>query len=180
LKRLGRAKSFSQEMRFTYRLPLDKFFLLDWMTADAKYNNQFNYQAVSLNILDEFNIPFGNTISNGKDRGLRGKIDFVKLYNKAKYLRFANSPNPVKKRFTRNPGDEEDVEVSSSNVAKTFTRLLMSVRGIDYDYSHSSFLWVISRKRIRSWFWLRDGQTRSVFSNKSRRKRLVISYNSSN
>lgn len=135
LKRLGRAKNFSQEMRFTYRLPLDKFFLLDWMTADAKYNNQFNYQAVSLNILDEFNIPFGNTIRNGRDRGVRGKIDFVKLYNKAKYLRFANSPNPVKKRFTRNPGDDENIEVSTSNLAKTFTRLLMSVRGIDYDYS---------------------------------------------
>lgn len=131
----GRAKNFTQEMRFTYRLPLDKFFLLDWMTADAKYNNQFNYQAVSLNILDEFNIPFGNTIRNGRDRGVRGKIDFVKLYNKAKYLRFANSPNPVKKRFTRNPGDDENIEVSTSNLAKTFTRLLMSVRGIDYDYS---------------------------------------------
>lgn len=135
LRRLGRAKNFNQEMRLTYRLPLDKFFLLDWITADAKYNNQFNYQAVSLNILDEFNIPFGNTIRNGRDRGVRGKIDFVKLYNKAKYLRFANSPNPVKKRFTRNPGDDENIEVSTSNLAKTFTRLLLSVRGIDYDYS---------------------------------------------
>ncbi|CAH0995259.1 hypothetical protein EMA8858_01379 [Emticicia aquatica] len=135
LKKLGRAKNFNQEMRFTYRLPLDKFFLLDWMTADAKYNNTFNYQAVSFNILDEFNIPFGNTIRNGRDRGVRGKIDFVKLYNKAKYLRFANSPNPVKKRFTRNPGDDENIETSTSNVAKAFTRLLMSVRGIDYDYS---------------------------------------------
>ncbi|WP_229235489.1 MULTISPECIES: cell surface protein SprA [Emticicia] len=135
LRRLGRAKNFSQEMRFTYRLPLDKFFLLDWITADAKYNNQFNYQAVSLNILDEFNIPFGNTIRNGRDRGVRGKVDFVKLYNKAKYLRFANSPTPPKKRFTRNPGDDENIEVQSSNLAKSFTRLLMTVRGIDYDYS---------------------------------------------
>lgn len=135
LKRLGRAKNFSQEIRLTYRLPLDKFFLLDWMTADAKYNNQFNYQAVSFNIMDENNELFGNTIRNGRDRGVRGKIDFVKLYNKAKYLRFANSPNPVKKRFTRNPGDDENIEVSTSNLAKTFTRLLMSVRGIDYDYS---------------------------------------------
>lgn len=131
----GRAKNFTQEMRFTYRLPLDKFFLLDWMTADAKYNNRFTYQAVSLNIMDEDSAFFGNTIQNGRDRGVRGKIDFVKLYNKAKYLRFANSPNPVKKRFTRNPGDDENIEVSTSNLAKTFTRLLMSVRGIDYDYS---------------------------------------------
>ncbi len=135
LFRFGRAKNFSQEMRVTYRLPLDKFFLLDWMTADAKYNSNFNYQAAAFNIKDEFDIPFGNTIRNGRDRGVRGKIDFVKLYNKAKYLRFANSPNQERKRYTRNPSDDEEVEIVSSNLAKAFTRLLMSVRGIDYDYS---------------------------------------------
>jgi cell surface protein SprA len=132
---LGRAKNYYQELRFTYRLPLDKFFLLDWVTADAKYNNNFGYQAVALNIMDEDSIPFGNTIRNGRDRGIRGKIDFVKLYNKVKYLKFANSPNPERKRFTRNPGDDENIEIPPSNVAKAFTRLLMAVRGIDYDYS---------------------------------------------
>jgi len=131
----GRAKNFYQEMRFTYRLPLDKFFLLDWMTADAKYNNNFGYQAMALNIMDEDSIRFGNTIRNGRDRGIRGKIDFVKLYNKVKYLKFANSPTPKSKRFTRNPGNDEDIEVAPNNVAKAFTRLLMAVRGIDYDYS---------------------------------------------
>ncbi|WP_435355312.1 cell surface protein SprA [Emticicia sp. SJ17W-69] len=135
LKRFGRAKNFSQEIRATYRLPLDKFFLLDWMTADAKYNANFNYQAAAYNIKDENDVLFGNTIRNGRERGVRGKIDFVKLYNKAKYLRFANSPNPERKRFTRNPSDEEVIEVLPSNLAKAFTRLLMSVRGIDYDYS---------------------------------------------
>lgn len=131
----GRAKNFYQEMRFTYRLPLDKFFLLDWMTADAKYNNNFGYQAMALNITDEESIRFGNTIRNGRERGIRGKIDFVKLYNKVKYLKFANSPTPKTKRFTRNPGNDEDIEVAPNNVAKAFTRLLMAVRGIDYDYS---------------------------------------------
>ena len=135
LVRFGRAKNFSQDMRVTYRLPLDKFFLLDWMTADAKYNANFNYQAAAYNIKDELDVPFGNTVRNGRERGVRGKIDFVKLYNKAKYLRFANSPNPERKRFTRNPSDDEIIEVLPSNFAKAFTRLLLSVRGIDYDYS---------------------------------------------
>jgi len=135
IKSLGRAKNFTQDMRFTYRLPLDKFFLLDWMTADAKYNNNFSYQAVALNMTDEFNIAFGNTIKNGRDYGVRGKVDFVRLYNKVKFLRFANTPTPPKKRFTRNPGDDEEVELPQSNVTKNITRLLMTVRGIDYDYS---------------------------------------------
>ncbi|WP_337040941.1 T9SS outer membrane translocon Sov/SprA [Emticicia sp. 17c] len=133
--RLGRAKNFNQDMRFTYRLPLDKFFLLDWVTADAKYNNNFNFQAASYNIKDEFGVAFGNTIRNGREWGVRGKVDFVKLYNKVKYLRFANNPTPKQKRFTRNPGDDEEIELPPSNVAKSFTRLLMAVRGIDYDYS---------------------------------------------
>ncbi|PLK43825.1 cell surface protein SprA [Emticicia sp. TH156] len=131
----GRAKNFNQEMRFTYRLPLDKFFLLDWVTGDFKYNNNFNYQAMALNLADANGKAFGNTIRNGRETGIRGKIDFVKLYNKVKYLRFANSPNQERKRFTRTPGDDENLEVAPSNVAKSFTRLLMAVRGIDYDYS---------------------------------------------
>lgn len=135
IRNLGRAKNFYQEMRLTYRLPLDKFFLLDWVTADAKFNNNFGYQAVALNIMDENNEAFGNTIRNGRERGVRGKIDFVKLYNKVKYLKFANSPNPERKRFTRNPGDDENIDIPPSNVGKAFTRLLMAVRGIDYDYS---------------------------------------------
>lgn len=135
IRRLGRAKNFDQRLTTTYRLPLDRFFILDWMQADAKYNTQFNFQAASYDIRDENDQLFGNLIRNGREYGLQGRIDLVKLYNKFKYLRSANAPKTQQKRFTRSPADDEEIEIPKSDVTKTVTRLLMAVRGINFDYS---------------------------------------------
>ena len=71
LRNFGRAKNFSQDMRLTYRVPLDKMPILDWISADAKYGTSFNYQAMAYNLNDDDtgnnngNL-FGNTIRNGR------------------------------------------------------------------------------------------------------------------
>ncbi|MFN3588162.1 MAG: cell surface protein SprA, partial [Spirosomataceae bacterium] len=49
----------------------------------------------------------------------------------------ANSPNPPKLRYTRAPGDEESFEKSSNSLLKSVTRLLMTVRGINFSYSQN-------------------------------------------
>lgn len=97
-------KTFDQKLRLTYRLPLDKIPLLDWMTADYSHNIGYQYQANSLGISDTDGIFYGNTIRNSLDRSIRGKVDFVMLYNKLRYLRFANTPSPKRKNFARSPG----------------------------------------------------------------------------
>ncbi|NBA88735.1 cell surface protein SprA [Emticicia sp. CRIBPO] len=134
-KTLGRAKNYVQKMQATYRLPLDKIFILDWMQADARYNNNYGFTAGSFNLQDENGVLFGNLLENGRELGVQGRIDLVKLYNKVKYLKFANSPNAPKARFTRAPGDDEEVVVSQNNIAKSFTRVLMTVRGINFNWS---------------------------------------------
>jgi cell surface protein SprA len=133
---LGRPKNYKQEMNATWRMPLDKFFLLDWIQADAQYGNQFNYRANSLGIKDEFDQEFGNYIENGRNVGLRGRVDLVKLYNKIKYLKFANTPAPPQRRFTRVYGDYTPLPQQEGKLAKSLTRLLMSVRGINFNYSN--------------------------------------------
>lgn len=135
LLRRGRAKNYTQKMQATYRLPLDKMFILDWIQADARYNNNFGYTAGSFNLQDENGIAFGNLADNGRELGLQGRVDFVQLYNKIKYLKFANSPTPPKQRFTRAPGDDEEVASAQNNVAKSFTRVLMTLRGINFNWS---------------------------------------------
>lgn len=131
----GRMKNFDQKVRLTYRLPLDKIPLLDWMTADYSHNISYQYQANALGISDDSSKVFGNTIRNSLDRSIRGKVDFVKLYNKLRYLKFANNPSPPRKNFARSPGDDEDISREPNKVLKNITRLLMTVRGIDVDYS---------------------------------------------
>jgi cell surface protein SprA len=135
LRNFGRTRNFDQKVRLTYRIPLDKIPLLDWMTADYTHNISYQYQASSLGISDTLGIAYGNIARNSLDRRISGKVDFVKLYNKLRYLRFANNPSPPRKNFARSPGDDEDVKREPSKVLKNITRLMMTVRGIDVDYS---------------------------------------------
>ena len=135
IKHLGRMKNFVQDIRATYRLPLDKIPLLDWIAADAIYGVGYQFQANSFGIADTLGVPFGNIIRNNRERGITGRVDLIRLYNKIRYLRFANTPSPIRKNFARNPGDIEDIERSESKVLKNFTRALLTVRGINFSYT---------------------------------------------
>ena len=134
-KKLGRIKNFDQRIRLTYRLPLDKLPLTDWMTADYNHTIGYNFQANALGIVDSLGVPFGNIIRNSRERGITGRVDFVALYNKLQYLRFANSPSQEKKNFARSPGDIEELPPPPSRVLKNVARVLMTVRGINVSYN---------------------------------------------
>ncbi|MCE7041201.1 cell surface protein SprA [Dyadobacter sp. CY312] len=134
-KKLGRIKNFDQRIGLTYRLPLDKIPLTDWMSADYKHTVGFQYQANAYGLKDANDQLFGDVIRNSRERGVSGKVDFVLLYNKLKYLKFANTPSAARKNFARSPGDMEEIDVRSTNVLKNITRMLMTVRGINFNYS---------------------------------------------
>jgi cell surface protein SprA len=133
--KLGRIKNFDQKIKLTYRLPLDKIPLLDWMTADYSHAVGYNYQANALGLVDSDSLPFGDIIRNSRERGISGKVDFVMLYNKLRYLKFANTPSAQRKNFARSPGDIEDIDMRSTDLLKNITRVLMTVRGINVSYS---------------------------------------------
>lgn len=135
IQKLGRMKNYQQDIKFTYRLPLDKIPLTDWLSADATYNVGYQFQANSYALLDSNNTAFGNIVRNNRERGLIGRVDLVRLYNKIRYLRFANTPSPVRKNFARSPGDVEDIQRSENKLLKSATRLLMTVRGINVSYT---------------------------------------------
>ncbi|MBD2757542.1 T9SS outer membrane translocon Sov/SprA [Spirosoma validum] len=135
VKQLGRMKNFVQDIRATYRLPLDKIPLLDWIAADAVYGVGYQFQANSFGVADTLGVPFGNVLRNNRERGITGRVDLIRLYNKIRYLRFANTPSPIRKNFARNPGDIEDIVRSENTVLKNFTRALLTVRGINFSYT---------------------------------------------
>jgi cell surface protein SprA len=135
LKTLGRAKNYTQKIQATYTLPLDKFYLLDWLNVDSRFNNSYGFTAGSFQIKDENQDPFGNLLENGRELAFNGKVDFVKLYNKLKFLKLANTPSPPQQRFTRTPGDDEEIKLPPPAFTKNLTRLLMTVRGINFNLS---------------------------------------------
>ena len=135
LTRFGRTKNFDQRIAAVWQLPLAKTPILDWTTAQLAYNVGVNFQANSLGIVDSLNVPFGNVIRNTRERALVGRIDFVALYNKLKSLRWINAPRPPRVDIARSPGDFEEVEREPSQFLRTFARVLLTVRGINYSYA---------------------------------------------
>ncbi|MCB2376353.1 cell surface protein SprA [Hymenobacter sp. BT635] len=111
-KRGGRTTNFNQTVALTYRLPLDKFPLTDWLSADTRYAANYSWQAAStaltaplypnatdpdsLKLTQSFNL--GNTVQNNAEISANGKIDLVKLYNKVRFLNIINNaPAPLQK-----------------------------------------------------------------------------------
>ncbi|MHA8066793.1 cell surface protein SprA [Aquirufa sp. ROCK2-A2] len=131
----GRAKNFDQQAGLIWRLPLQKMPLTDWMNAEYSHKIGYNFYANSYNIMDDDGYLFGNIIKNSRERAINGKVDFVSLYNRIRALRWANSPNLTGKNVARNPGDDEDIIIPQKVAAKSLTRLLLTLRGIQVNYS---------------------------------------------
>ena len=123
IKNLGRMRGFSQDIAGTYRLPLDKIPLTDWLSADVKYQVGYTWTAGSKGQEDDEGQFFGHTIQNSRDRGMNGKIDMVKLYNKVAYLKAINTPSRKSKDEVKPTPD------------KIILRSLMSLRSINMTYN---------------------------------------------
>lgn len=129
IKGLGRMKNFTQDVSATYRTPLDKLPITDWISADIRYAAGYTWTAGGLNQLDSDSVFFGHTIENRRDQGLSGKIDMLKLYNKVGYLKQINSP-----RRSRGGKDEEESNVGSA-IFNGLLRGLMALRSINFTYN---------------------------------------------
>ncbi len=137
LLRLGRLKSFDQNIRADYRLPLDKLPITDFLNADLNYSVNYTWTAGPENIEKEFD--FANTLANYRQYGGTGKIDLVKLYNKNKMLREINKP----KRRRRSRSTTRKIEAdtikppSELKALKGVLRLLMMVRDVNGTISYT-------------------------------------------
>lgn len=96
---LGRMKQFDQNMTFTYKTPLGKLPFTDWLGADLRYVGGYIWTAGPINQTDVKGNSFGNIIQNRRDRGVNGKIDMVKLYDKVTFLNSANKSTPEDRTF---------------------------------------------------------------------------------
>ncbi|HSI90694.1 MAG TPA: cell surface protein SprA, partial [Adhaeribacter sp.] len=99
LKNMGRNTNFDQTAALNYRLPLDKFPLTDWISADTRYAATYSWTASStaLNAISDTatsQLQLGNTIQNNAEVSVNGRIDMVKLYNKVKFLNKINNAPP--------------------------------------------------------------------------------------
>lgn len=156
LKNLGRMKDFDQMFTVNYTLPLDKFPITDWLSAEYRYQGSYNWRAGPVNIPDQIalernlqdlpdSLDFKHTIQNSRENNFTGKIDMVKLYNKVKFLKDLNTPpRPPARQPAARPGTttqrpaqpaEADTVKTTPGLVKGIARLLMSLRSVNATYA---------------------------------------------
>ena len=162
----GRTTNFNQRVALTYRLPLDKFPLTDWLSADTRYAATYTWQAASTALRAPYNpvptgierndtatyvLRLGNTIQNNRELSANGKIDLVKLYNKVKFLNIINNAQPAQRtrpslrdgapasssRDDREGAAAQDTTKEKLRFVKAVLRSLMTTRSINFTFTQS-------------------------------------------
>ncbi|MBF9223230.1 cell surface protein SprA [Hymenobacter sp. BT662] len=161
LLRGGRTTNFNQVAALTYRLPLDKFPLTDWLSADTRYAATYTWQAASAGQRGlvyavptgdiekdtmTYQLQLGNTIQNNAELSANGKIDLVKLYNKVKFLNIINNAPPPAARPVPQRGAPgapatpaaADTTREKNRFVKAVLRSLMTARSLNFTYTRSN------------------------------------------
>jgi cell surface protein SprA len=134
----GRNTIYRQTANASYNLPTAKIPALDWTTARFNYSTTYNWIGAS-----RLAVSLGNTMENSQQRIYTGQLDFMRLYQKSRFLRAIEMANPGSKAAPQlaspnikfNPKDT--VGKSKKYVAKLFRRLnrleAKKDKGIQYE-----------------------------------------------
>ena len=109
IKHLGRPLTYQQNFDFSWKLPLNKLPLFDWLTADAAYNATYNWARGSEL---EDGSTLGNTIANSRNITGNGRINFETLYNHVPFLKKVN------RKYAQTPKDKKKEDNTKKNFQK--------------------------------------------------------------
>jgi len=139
---MGTLQNFNQSVKITYRLPLSKFPVTDWLNSSANYQVQYNWNASPIAIQHRL----GNTVENARNIQFNAGADFSQLYNKIPFLKKLNQQR--RERINFNPlmrphavKDSTKKKHIGPGVGKTigngFLRFLMMIKRANIVYRRS-------------------------------------------
>lgn len=111
LLHFGSPIDYNQSFNASYSLPLDKFPITDWMSADARFASSYTWdKGVELSE----GRSLGNTVANQRSIDINGRLNMERLYAKFKWLKKSNTA-----------------------LAKNAKQLLMMVRSVSLSYKNT-------------------------------------------
>ncbi len=150
IKKFGRTKDYTHQLRATYNVPFKNFPILDWIKTDLSYDATYGWRAASINT-----DSLGNVIQNGQNRQISTDLDFIKLYNKIPLLARINKSGttstnrggrvpektpkdkPKDPDGTANAKDDKKKPTEVNPVLKAVLRPIMSIRKFRLNYSEN-------------------------------------------
>ena len=144
---MGTLQNFNQSIKVTYRLPLSKLPLTDWLNSSASYQVQYNWNASPVAIQQRL----GNTVENARNIQFNAGAEFDQLYNKIPFLKKLNQQNrrnrpqnrmiPGRRQSPTSVKDTTKKKRTGPGVGKTIgngaLRFLMLVKKISLVYRRS-------------------------------------------
>jgi cell surface protein SprA len=138
----GTKSRYNQTVALNYNIPINKFPLLDWVTATAGFNVAYSWTASPVSIQNEL----GNTVANNQNWNINGNADLNKLYNKIGFLKKINQPQRKRpqsrgstaKKDPENPEDSTQTKpkINYGKIAyESVLKLLMSIKKVSIQYS---------------------------------------------
>lgn len=108
---LGDLRNFNQRINVNYKIPFNKFWVLDWINGNASYSTTYNFEVPAINLAyvpkdSDGNVItnpqatdyLGNNIENSNAKQLNITLDFLKLYNKVPYFKNLNNSSRGRSR----------------------------------------------------------------------------------
>jgi cell surface protein SprA len=119
----GRNTIFNQSVNMSYVLPTAKFPLLEWTTANVRYQTTYKWIGAS-----RLAVNLGNLLENTQQKEATIQLDFTKLYQHSKWLRQMDQPsNKEDQQKWRN----RVKKVSDSVLTKSGKKVLITKRIVD-------------------------------------------------
>ncbi|MBO4567703.1 MAG: cell surface protein SprA [Bacteroidales bacterium] len=146
----GSISRFSQSVKLSYTIPINKLPYCDWLGSTVSYTGNYRWIANSRYT----QVRLGNTIENDKSIQFTATADLTKLYNRSEYLKKLLSPRrgPANSRDRGKGGKKEENNDTIKNKDKNkdtettigkaildnTLRLLCSVKKVTFTYSKTS------------------------------------------
>lgn len=121
----GSPYTYQQVFTATWNVPFNRFSFLDWVTGNASYNGNYNWNATVTGGSTDDEDYLGNVVTSMRSWQADGTLNFETLYNKSKYLK------AVEQRF-KNMGKANRRPFKP----KTYTQTISTEAGVPLEVSH--------------------------------------------
>lgn len=131
----GRTTDFAQKLSVSYKIPIDKITLLNFINSNVRYDGNYSWTRGYQIPESTTGLNAGNIIKNSNTQNIDATLSFTKLYNKSKYLK------EVDKRFSgknKNKPKTENVKYTQDGVtvlAYTAVEIKHALKTIDVKVS---------------------------------------------
>ena len=138
----GRNTVFNQTVNLSYNVPLNKLPLTDWINLHLDYTATYNWIGAS-----RLAVNLGNFLENGQQENATLQMDFLRLYNKSKWLRAIDQPRQPRQETDSSKTKKPAISPSAASknalpevtgLARVFGKLLTSIKSVNATVSQIS------------------------------------------